>query len=41
MTLKKGEKLVSATTDTTQIPEDAKGLKKVKIPAAGVLLDKK
>jgi DNA gyrase subunit A len=41
MTLKKGEKLVAATTDTAQIPEDAKGLKKVKIPAAGVLLDKK
>ena len=41
MTLKKGEKLVAATADTAHIPEDAKGLKKVKIPAAGVLLDKK
>ncbi len=41
MTLKKGEKLIAATADTELIPEDAKGLKKVKIPATGVLLEKK
>lgn len=39
MTLKKGATLVSATNNPDEIPADAKGLKKVKIPAAGVLLD--
>ncbi len=38
MTLKKGATLVSATNNPDEIPADAKGLKKVKIPAAGVLL---
>ena len=38
MTLKKGATLVSATNNPDKIPSDAKGLKKVKIPAAGVLL---
>ncbi len=38
MTLKKGATLVSATVDPEKIPEDAKGLKKIKIPATGVLL---
>ena len=41
MSMKKGIKVVSATTDPTKIPEDAKGLKKIKIPSTGVLLDKK
>ena len=41
MSMKKGVKIVSATTDPTKIPEDAKGLKKIKIPSTGVLLDKK
>ena len=38
MSLKKGTKLVSATNDPDKIPADAKGLKKVKIPATGTLL---
>ncbi|MBQ7335771.1 MAG: hypothetical protein IJW92_04805 [Clostridia bacterium] len=38
MTLKKGETLVSATVNPEEIPADTKGLKKVKIPATGVLL---
>ncbi len=38
MTLKKDQTLVSATNDPAAIPADAKGLKKVKIPATGVLL---
>ncbi len=38
MTLKKDQALVSATNDPAAIPADAKGLKKVKIPATGVLL---
>ena len=41
MSMKKGIKIVSATNDPTKIPEDAKGLKKVKIPTTGVLLNKK
>ena len=41
MSMKKGVKIVSATTDPSKIPEDAKGLKKIKIPTTGVLLDKK
>ncbi len=41
MSMKKGVKIVSATTDPAKIPEDAKGLKKIKIPSTGVLLDKK
>ena len=41
MSMKKGVKVVSATNDPTKIPEDAKGLKKIKIPTTGVLLDKK
>ena len=36
--MKKGTTLVRATVDPQQIPEDAKGLKKIKIPAAGTLL---
>ena len=38
MTLKKGATLVSATTDLSGLDEGSKGLKKIKIPAAGVLL---
>ncbi len=41
MSMKKGIKVVSATNDPKKIPEDAKGLKKIKIPSTGVLLDKK
>ena len=41
MSMKKGIKVVSATTDPSKIPEDAKGLKKIKIPTTGVLLEKK
>ena len=41
MSMKKGVTVVSATADPTKIPEDAKGLKKIKIPTTGVLLDKK
>ena len=41
MSMKKGVKIVSATNDPKKIPEDAKGLKKIKIPSTGVLLDKK
>ncbi len=37
--LKAGQTLVSATTDTSSLPETAKGVKKIKIPATGVLLD--
>ena len=38
MTLKKGQTLVRATTDLDSIPDGAKSLKKIKIPATGVLL---
>ena len=38
MSLKKGQTLVRATTDLSAIPDGAKSLKKVKIPATGVLL---
>ena len=38
MSMKKGVKIVSATADPSKIPEDAKGLKKIKIPTTGVLL---
>ncbi len=38
MVLKKGQTVVSATCDPEKIPADAKGLKKVKIPATGTLL---
>ena len=38
MSMKKGVKVVSATNDPAKIPEDAKGLKKIKIPTTGVLL---
>ena len=41
MTLKKGETLTGATVNPEEFPEDAKGLKKIKIPATGVLLGKK
>ena len=41
MSMKKGVKVVSATADPSKIPEDAKGLKKIKIPTTGVLIDKK
>ena len=41
MSMKKGVTVVSATADPAQIPEDAKGLKKIKIPTTGVLLEKK
>ncbi len=39
MTLKKGQTLIRATADPASIPEDAKGLKKIKIPSAGVPLN--
>ncbi len=38
ISLKAGQKLVSATADPEKIPDDVKGLKKIKIPAAGVSL---
>ena len=38
MSLKKGQTLVRATTDLDSIPDGAKSLKKIKIPATGVLL---
>ncbi len=38
MSLKAGQTLVRATTDTEQLPEGAKSLKKLKIPATGVPL---
>ncbi|MBE6634331.1 MAG: topoisomerase IV, partial [Ruminococcaceae bacterium] len=38
MTLKAGQRVVSATTDLSSLPDGAKGLKKIKIPAAGVAL---
>ncbi len=38
MTLKKGATLVSATTDLSELGDSSKGLKKIKIPATGVLL---
>ncbi len=41
MSMKKGVKVVSATNDPAKIPEDAKGLKKIKIPTTGVLIEKK
>ena len=41
MSMKKGITVVSATNDPKKIPEDAKGLKKIKIPSTGVLIDKK
>ncbi|MBQ8416440.1 MAG: topoisomerase IV, partial [Clostridia bacterium] len=41
MSLKKGETLTGATVNPEEFPEDAKGLKKIKIPATGVLLNKK
>ena len=37
--LKKGQKLISATADLSALPDGAKGLKKLKIPATGVPLD--
>ena len=39
ITLKKGQKLVSASTDLSALPDGAKGLKKLKVPAPGVLMD--
>ncbi|MBQ9805215.1 MAG: topoisomerase IV [Clostridia bacterium] len=38
MSLKKGQTLVRATTDLSSIPDGAKSLKKIKIPATGVQL---
>ncbi len=38
MTLKKGNTLVSASLDLSQFPDGSKGLKKIKVPATGVLL---
>jgi DNA gyrase subunit A len=38
MSLKKGQALVSATTDLSSIPDGAKSLKKIKVPATGVPL---
>ena len=38
MSLKKGQTLVRVTTDLSQIPDGAKSLKKLKIPATGVPL---
>ena len=38
MSLKKGQTLVSATVDLSKIPDGAKSLKKIKIPATGVPL---
>jgi DNA gyrase subunit A len=41
ITMKKGQKLVYATTDLSVIPESEKSLKKNKVPAVGILLPKK
>ena len=38
MSLKKGQTLVAATTDLSSIPDGAKSLKKIKVPATGVPL---
>ena len=38
MSLKKGQTVVAATNNPDEIPTDAKGLKKLKIPATGVLI---
>ena len=38
MSMKKGQTLVRATTDLDSIPDGAKSLKKIKIPATGVPL---
>ncbi|MBQ8340858.1 MAG: hypothetical protein IJY22_00600, partial [Clostridia bacterium] len=38
MSLKKGQTLIRATTDLESIPDGAKSLKKIKIPATGVPL---
>ena len=38
MSLKKGQTLVRATTDLSAIPDGAKSLKKIKVPATGVPL---
>ena len=38
MSLKKGATLVAATANPDEIPADTKGMKKIKIPAPGVLL---
>ena len=40
MSMKKGHTVISATTDIEKLPEGAKSLKKLKIPAAGVPLPK-
>ena len=39
MSLKAGQTLVSATTDLSSLADGAKGLKKIKIPAAGVTMN--
>ncbi len=39
LSLKAGQKLVSATTDLSSLTDGSKGVKKIKIPAAGVALD--
>ena len=39
ISLKAGQTLVSATTDLSSLPDTVKGVKKNKIPAAGVALD--
>ena len=39
--VKKGQKLVSVSTDLSGLPDGAKGLKKLKIPATGVPMDQK
>jgi len=38
MSLKKGQTITRASTDLDSIPDGAKSLKKIKIPAAGVPL---
>ena len=38
ISVKKGSTLVSATTDLSSLDDGSKGLKKIKIPATGVLL---
>ena len=39
ISLKAGQTVVSATVTPEEIPENIKGLKKIKIPATGVNLD--
>ena len=41
LSLKKGHKLVSVVKDPDDLPDGGKGLRKIKVPATGVLLSMK